>query len=249
MLADTGYLENLTESLRRQRIDDSFKGECFGHLRNTVGFQQAVPCRIISSRTKTLVYQEPLRTNSVDKTSTNSHNRKTKLSSMSTEITKPVQEVKPHKTFKEISYLKPKAPLPEICSPLIQKDLLDKPETSLEILSSSEEELRELCSNQNKTFRILNQIPHRVPNTSPGKSLRLTRKAEKNCTNETNSGFEDNDDKDMSRKRNKTFRGSFKKKMKLSRPSLNMDKMLATRLSLTKDHISNGNNFYPIENV
>ena len=59
----------------------------------------------------------------------------------------------------------------------------------------------------------------------------------------------DQSDKEARRKRNKIYRGSLKKKLKVSRPSLDLEKMLARRMEDTRSDKGPENIFHPIHQM
>lgn len=242
MLAEAGFLDILTESFRRQRLEDpALEDECYGNLRSPLEIQPYKMSSRKSGSTREKIAKEE------NRNATNI-NGNTKRSTVSTELSKPLKvNEKDRKTYEE----KPEklnASSNERDSFYEDgKNRLDKPDCFQEILSSSEEELRDLCSELNKTFQASKEIeiPRVIPQESTEEIPQRTKNA-KICNSEKQ--FTDID-KDLYRKRYKSTRGIFKKKIKFSRPSLNLHKMLATRFSpLHKDFVSYGN-FCPIEKI
>lgn len=207
MLAETGYLEILTESFRRQRLDDTtLKDECYDNLRSALEIQshKISTHKSIFNNSKEKIAKE------VAKNSTNIENCKSKISTVSTEISKPLKvNEKDQKTCGE----KPEkfnASSNEINSCFKGgKSRVDKPEGFQEVLSSSEEELRELCSELNKTFHTSKEIeiPRVIPQESPVVSPRRSKNGKICNTKKQIVEI----DKDVCRKRYKTTQRSFKK--------------------------------------
>lgn len=225
MLAERGTVENLAESFRQQCLDDSI--ESFGHLRNAVNINSPnVSYR--NSSCACSIYGK-------DRAQKTFHERKNWIRNKCYRC-KPLRNQKIHETFTETV----KSTLPEIHFKIKPTEHLDKA-SSREILSSSEEELSELCARNKIEMPSNAEIQHLMAPScqfgfKPPDKVQST--GTESCQN----------NKDLNRKRYKQPRGKTVKKIKLSRPSLDLDKMRATKMGCNwKFVLKNGNIFAPID--
>ncbi|XP_032235357.1 uncharacterized protein LOC116617066 [Nematostella vectensis] len=222
MLADVGYIESLSEKLRSQRLDDGiYKDECFvRHHSAYKSISRLPPCM------KTVVYCDgSAEINDCEKTESVLRTRAglttefralkpriSELAAASSSFNQPRQKDDP--VTKILPIKEPRSapnPLPEI------RFLRKRNDEGIEFSSSSEEELRELFLRASSMKRTAVGKIHR-----PIAPLEL-------CQRKTQLGFNECETESV-RKRCKSTRGNLKKKLRISRPSLNMDKMMATKL-------------------
>lgn len=229
-LAERGIVENLAESFQQQRLDDSNN---YGHLCNAVSLTSTPSVQYRSSSCVfSMIYGREKQ---------HKHfNVKRNILSKSCLQSKALSNKKIHESFKEGLDVAHKPSFPEIHFEIKQRNRGGK-DRSREILSSSEEELSELCSRNGK-FLPSNQGAHLMD--SSRWPLRLEPPDKVRPT-----GTESQQSTESNRKRYKQPRKKTTKKIKLSRPSLDLDKMLATRLMQNGSSIclKNGNIFAPID--
>lgn len=108
----------------------------------------------------------------------------------------------------------------------------------LDLSSSSEDELRELFGGKAKPSEVESAPQRKAEDT--GTFLARPSALDK----------DQNDKQDTRRKRNKICRGSLKKKVKISRPCLDLEKMLARRVEDLKTDSKDAENiFHPIDQM
>lgn len=121
----------------------------------------------------------------------------------------------------------------KLCKDRFYISLRDNDE-GFDLSSSSDDELRELHSCKTE---FLEANPDGNLDAAEEHSIRLP------------DLVKDQSDKDARRKRNKIYRGSLKKKLKVSRPSLDLEKMLARRMEDMRSDKGPENIFHPIHQM
>jgi len=235
MLAECGIVENLTESLREQSLDDFTDLsvlESLGHCGKSVNFSPNFSRGETTCSSVILKAERP-------------HTDQTRKSKNSRNKSIPLAKPKIHKTSKETD-LELQLILPEQTKSKIKSTEHLDVDSKREMLSSSEEELSELyvknkvCipSNGNIQYLMTSGVHFGASEYGDGHS------------SGTGQSCQNQQDLLINRKRFKQPGGKSKivKKIKLSRPSLDLDKMQATRLRCDKHFVlKNGNIFSPID--
>lgn len=232
MLAECAIVGNLADSLRQQSLDD-FRDlevlESLAHCGKRANFSPKFSRGETSCSTFILEAE-----------SSQEHQRECKnLRNKS----KPLANQKIHVTSKETD-LKLQSTLPELLTkPKMKSTGLLNVDLKREMLSSSEEELSELyvknkvCMHGNENIQYL---------MAPGCHFEARVKTDE----QQSSGTGQHKDVIHRKRYKKPEEGKTRivKKIKLSRPSLDLDKMQATRLRCDKKFVlKNGNIFAPVD--
>lgn len=253
MVADVSYLDNLTEKLGRQRLDDGFSHAGAGESLHRT---QPVPDFHLTPRQKALLICKPRDLDfslGKDSSKPGLYSRgflrletgACSKSAFVTETSVRRNKLAPMKRFAASKRSFLRCDSPDITRQTYTSEAaavsreLDSDSGNLS--SSSDDELRELFIRSTNQFKtkpregIKSEKTRSDPALSSAQSPGISFSANM-----------DVNEKDNSRKRNKTTRGNLKKRQKFSRPSLNLEKMLAARIGKELGNNRPESSFFPI---
>lgn len=249
LLADVTRVDNLTEQFGRQRLEDglAYRAEDLGS--QFASNNNASDIRVASHHsawlfcermpTKGKLERRSSQVKQASKTHSASRNLLHLNDSESPPLVSEVRIVKVGSSKRNLKRNQATKHADEENGFELVKDrlniVLKEGDGGLDLSSSSDDELRELYSCKTETLET-----------------NLERKAESAETlwsPRPSCLAKDQGDKDTRRKRNKICRGSLKKKFKISRPCLDLEKMLARKVEGTENDKAPESIFHPIHQM
>lgn len=242
LVADVTRINNLTEKFGRQRLEEGLAyspESCLGSQLATNNNTSEV--RFASHHSAWLICEKTPAKDKLGKRS-KAHSVSRNLLHLSDRESPPVvSEVRIVKVGSSKRNLRrnqaARSPNEENGFELVKDRLnivLKENDGGLDLSSSSDDELRELNSRKNAAIET-----NFEENAESAETL---------CTQSLSSAKEQGD-KDTRRKRNKICRGSLQKKFKVSRPCLDLEKMLTRRVEETENNKTPENIFHPIHQM
>ena len=252
VVADVTRVDSLTEQFGRQRLEDSLarRTESLGsQLSAAAADNHAVDVRLASNgsaewiicerpHTKSKFENHANHTIKAQRVGRNLQHLDVRESSQLISEVCIVKVVGNKRNLKRNQTVKPSMSRKKECAFDKQNTACNKREEALDLSSSSDDELRELFKSKFK--------PSEQDRSLQGKS-----DGTDNYSARKNGSAQDQSDKiDARRKRYKTSRGSLKKKLKISRPCLDLEKMVERRLEdLQTDEKNPETIFHPIHHM
>lgn len=242
LVADVTRINNLTEKFGQQRLEEGFAYSAESYLGSQLATDNNTSeVRFASHHSAWLICERTPAKGKLEKRS-KAHSVSRNLLNLSDRESPPVaSEVRIVKVGSGKRNLRrnqaAKSANEENGFELVKDRLnivLKENDGGLDLSSSSDDELRELNSCKNEALE-----------TNFEENL---ESAETLCTR-SSSLAKDQGDKDTRRKRNKICRGSLKKKLKVSRPCLDLEKMLTRRVEETENNKTPENIFHPIHQM
>ena len=249
VVADVTRVDSLTEQFGRQRLEGNF-----ARRTESLGSQLSAPDNhtvdvrlasngsewIICERPHTISKQENLANQTIkaQRVSRNLQNFDVRESPQFVSEVCIVKVVGNKRNLKRNQTVKPSVSLKKECAFDKLNTACNEQDEALDLSSSSDDELRELFKSKVK--------PSEQDRALQGKS-----DGSENYSARKNGLAQDQSDKiDTRRKRHKTSRGSLKKKLKISRPCLDLEKMVERRLEDLKTDGKNPESiFHPIHQM
>ncbi|KAL9969336.1 hypothetical protein ACROYT_G021537 [Oculina patagonica] len=242
LVADVSRVDNLTEKFGRQRLEEglAYRAESLGS--QLAANNNTSDVRLASRHSAWLICERTpakgkleRRSNQAGKTHSVSRNLLHLSDSESRPVVSEVRIVKVGSSKRNLKRSQVAKPAKEDDRFELVKDrlkiVLKEGDGGLDLSSSSDDELRELNSSK---------IEATETNFEGNAESTKTRQA---------GLAKDQGDKDTRRKRNKNCRGSLKKKLKISRPCLDLEKMLARRVESTENDKAPESIFHPIHQM
>ena len=247
IVADVARLDNLTEQFGRQRLEESlaFRAESLGSQLTTNNNARDV--KLASHHSAWLICQRAPAKNKLERRTSQAskmHGVSRNLLHLNDRESPPV--VSEVRIVKCGSSKRPNLKRNQAAKSSMEENgyevdrsklnaILREDFGGLDLSSSSDDELRELHSCKTEALETNfegNAESAELPSAQPPPGL-----------------AKDQSEKDTRRKRNKICRGSLKKKFKISRPCLDLEKMLARRVKDAENDKTPESKFHPIHQL